>query len=425
MLIEFSVENFRSISEKISINMVPAKGFSKPYNLIEIKNNPNIKKILKSSVIFGANGSGKTNLILALSVMRDFVIFSKNKNKGDIFKCYKPFILDNDHSQKPTMFEVHFLHDSVEYRYAFAYNLEKIVSEELSYYSGKKEMYMFKRNFNTIEPFIDHTELNNLFQSTGDNVLFLSKANNEYKKFGSVFEWFNKSLIAIGPLSRISDKRTINYMNKSHENKKRIIDFMHFADFDIYGIVGQNKKMDNPEVLENLKKIILALGTQNEKIHSDEKIEIESSEIKSVRKKIDGTEIIQDFSEFESDGTQQFFKIAGLWLESLQEKGRILVIDEFDIQLHPDLQQFLIKIFHDPEINQTGSQLIFTTHNTRLLSTNFFRREQICFVEKNPKTKSTNAYSLYDYEKRQDKSIEKGYYLGRYGGLPDIKYGMF
>jgi uncharacterized protein len=404
--------------------MIPAKGFSKPYNLIKIDKNQNFKKILKSSVIYGGNASGKTNLILALSVMRGIILKSKNNNKGDTLN-HTPFVLDIDFQKKPTCFEIHFISKDTEYKYSFSYNSEQIVNEELSYYVAKKEQCIFKREYNKIEPFIEHKELLSLFKHTGDNVLFLSKANNEYERFGPVFEWFNKYLETIGPLSRITPKKTIDYMNKSVENKQKILDFMHFADFDIYNIRGLNKKIDDPKILDSLTNFISALNKQNDKIDSENKIEFELFEIQSIRKRIDGSETIQDFMNFESEGTKQFFKIAGLWLESLQEEGRILIIDEFDLQLHPYLQQYLIKIFHDPEINRKNSQIIFTTHNTRLLSTNFFRREQICFTEKNPKTKATEIYSLYDYEKRQDKSIEKGYFLGRYGGLPDIKYTKF
>jgi len=110
----------------------------------------------------------------------------------------------------------------------------------------------------------------------------------------------------------------------------------------------------------------------------------------------------------------------GIILDALENHQRILVIDEFDTRLHPDLIMYLLKIFHDENNNIANSQLIVTTHNTRILASDFFRREQIWFTEKNKKNKSTNLYSLFDYEDRVDKSIEKGYFTGRYGGLPDI-----
>jgi len=394
------------------------------YNIIKIDKNPNIKKLLKSIVIFGSNGSGKTNVIRALFTMKAIIIHSKLMNSGDTFNDYDPFVLDDSHSKKPTSFTADFIQDNVQYRYSFSYDYIKIVSEELSYYSGKKEIFIFKRIFNNIEPFTDHEELMQLFKSTGENVLFLSKANNEYKKFGPVFEWFNNHLNIIGPTSTLSDDVTIQFMNKSSDNKQRIINLMNFADFDIYAISGENKKVNDPEVINKFSQIIKLINEEKVNSGSKENIEIVIPDIKSIRKKIDGTEVIQDFSKFESDGTKQFFKMAGLWLDTLLNKSQTLVFDEFDIRLHPELQRYLIQVFHDPEINITNSQLIFTTHNTRLLSKAFFRREQINFVEKDPQTKSTTLYSLYDYEPRQDKSIEKGYYLGRYGGLPDIKYGI-
>jgi uncharacterized protein len=426
MLIQYSVENYRSISKKVTLSMVPAKGKSKLYNLIPVDNNPNIKNVLRSCVIYGANGSGKTNLLLALNHMRNMVLHSKEQNKGQPFDEYQPFLLDVQYSDKPTRFEVLFIKDDIEYEYSFSFNREKIVSEELSYYKGKKKCFFFKRNGDTLEPFIDHTDLLKLFEHTGENVLFISKANNEYKRFGFIYEWFDKNLETIGPLSLLPKHMTVDYMNQSEDNKQKILRFMRLADFDINNIKGQNVPLDDLNFVEPFKNFIKTVNSEIKKTKNNKltgRIVLDASELKSVRKRLDGSEITVDFSEFESEGTNQFFRLASLWLESLQEANKVLIIDEFDIQLHPDLQYYLLKIFHDPEINKTKSQLIFSTHNTRILSTDFFRREQIWFTDKNSETQSTEINSLFDYEKRQDKSIEKGYLLGRYGGLPDLKYG--
>lgn len=431
MLIQYSAENFRSIAKKVTLSMVPARGKSKAYNLLPIENNPNIKNVLKSCVIYGANGSGKTNLLLALNYMRNMLLESKNQNKGQPFDEYQPFLLDAKYSNKPTSFEILFIKDDIEYKYSFSFDRTKIITEELSFYKGKKQNFYFKRNGDSFEPFTDHKDLLKLFEYTGENVLFVSKANNEYKPFGPIFEWFDQNLAAIGPLSRLPPHFTIDYMNASEDNKQKLLKFMQFADFDINNIKGQNVSLDDINFKETFENVLKTLKTikSDVKKKSDKnlkgQISFDASELKSIRKRVDGTEIVVDFSNFESEGTNQFFKLASFWLQSIQEINIILVIDEFDIQLHPDLQYYLLKIFHDPEINRTKSQLIFTTHNTKILSTDFFRREQIWFTEKNPETKSTELNSLFDYEKRHDKSIEKGYFLGRYGGLPDIKYGKF
>lgn len=441
MLIEYSIENFRSIAEPITMTMLPAKGTSKPGNLIKVDNNKNVKKILKSCIIYGANASGKTNLIFALSVMKFLVINSKNFNAGDKLVGYLPFILDNDHSNKPTCFKIHFIKDDIEYKYSFSFNLDKVITEELSSsHKGKREQYIFKRQNNDFEPFQDRNELTSLFRNTGENVLFLSKANNEYKDFRPIFEWFNNDLIATSStpnlfMPPLTPQFTIDYMNRSDEHKHKVLNLLHHADFNIFDISGKNIPFGSPKTLENFKSFLLSMTSEISKagiVNKEnqpnlDKMQLQGGffpEFKTIRKKTDSSEVvIQDFIPFESAGTNQFFNIAGLWLDALQDETKLLIIDEFDIRLHPDLQFYLIQLFHDPEINQKNSQLIFTSHNTQLLSRDIFRREQIIFAEKNPETQSTERYYLYDYEKRQDRSLEKNYFMGRYGGLPDIKYG--
>ena len=430
MLIEFSVTNFRSISETVTLTMIPAPGKTKMYNLIPIEKNSNIKKLLKSCVIYGVNGSGKTNVIRAIDEMRGMVLLSKSQNKGQPFREYHPFLLNKNNSDMPTTFKISFIKENTEYHYGFTFSRNKILNEELSYFKGKKEIFIFKRDSEKIEPFKDRDDLQKLFEFTGENVLFLSKANNEYKPFGPVYEWFKENLTSIGPLSELSQKLTINYMNQSEENKKKIIKFMQFADFNIENIQGKNITFNDLSSLKDLFNISHNLhvtsiyGETDSDPSNNKRVTYEAQELQSVRRRVDdGSEISVNFESFESEGTNQFFKLASTWLESIYEKDKILVIDEFDIQLHPDLQYYLLRIFHDPEINKTKSQLIFTTHNVKILSTDFFRREQILFTEKIPETQSTKLYSLYDFEKRDDKSIEKGYQLGRYGGIPNIKYG--
>ena len=405
--------------------MIPAKGNSKPYNLIPITNNKNFNKLLKSAVILGPNASGKTNVIYALHAMRSLILHSKNMNKGDTFEEYEPFELDINYAKKPTSFGISFITDDIQYKYSISYNHEKIVSEELSKFIGKKEQYFFKRENGNLQPFIDHKELEELFHYTGDNVLFLSKANNEYKKFGPIFEWFNNTLTTVGSISSLSPEKTINYSNESDENKIKIINLLKFADFDIEGISGEISKIDNPKILSIFRELIINLEKSKNKSEKDDDLVLKTSEIKTVRRRTDGSQLIKDFSKFESAGTRTFFAILGLWLDALEKNNRIIIIDEFDNRLHPDLQYYLLKIFHDKEFNIKNSQIVFTTHNTRILATDFFRREQIWLTEKNRDNKATDLFSIFDYEKRNDRSIEKAYFSGRYGGLPDIIYKRF
>ncbi|UUX93175.1 AAA family ATPase [Methanoplanus endosymbiosus] len=417
MLIEYSVENFRSISDKTTLSMLTSKERRKKHNLIKIKGIPGITKLLKSSVLYGANASGKTNQIRALDLIKFIVLTSKNLNKGDKLPYY-PFMLSSGYDEEPTYFEIDFISGKKEYRYSFSYNANEIISEELSYFKNKNKIRVYCRKRDQIEVSVDEDELRGLFKHTGDNVLFLSKANNEYKPFGEVFEWFNISLQYIGQTAAIRDDLIIDYMNKSKENKKRVLNILKNADFDIEDVSGEKIKMERSDIPDF---ILDAIEKDTNKPLKDG--EFSKTELKSIHRRDDGSEFISEFEEFESAGTIVFFKMLGVFLDALEGHQRILVMDEFDTRLHPDLIMYLLRIFHDDEYNKSGSQLIVTTHNTRMLSQDFFRREQIWFTEKNKENRNTELYSLFDYEDRVDRSVEKAYLSGRYGGLPDIFYG--
>lgn len=414
MLIEYSVENFRSISEKTTFSMVPSKERKKAENLIRVDGVPGVTKLLKSAVIFGANASGKTNQIRALNLMQFIVRMSRNFNKGDKIP-YFPFILNSEYAEKPTTFSLNFIIDETEYRYSFSYNADEIISEELVYFKGKSEKTIFIRDQNNLQTYQDDDEQQGLFRHTGNNVLFLSKANNEYKPFGPVFKWFNENLNYLDSIMDIGDRYTINYMNRSQENKDKIINLLNFADFDIHDVSGTIKTLKRTDIPDI---IIQFIEKDTKKPLPDGAIM--TSELKSVHTRDDGHQITNTFSEFESAGTQIFFNLLGLFLDAFENHQRVLIIDEFDTRLHPDLITYIFRLFHSNKINRMNSQLIVTTHNTRLLSADIFRREQIWFTEKKKQTRNTDLYSLFDYEKRLDRSIEKNYFSGRYGGLPDI-----
>jgi len=414
MLIEYSVENFRSISEKTTFSMVPSKERKKAENLIRVDGVPGVTKLLKSAVIFGANASGKTNQIRALDLMQFIVRMSKSYNRGDKIPFY-PFILSSEYATKPTTFSINFITDQTEYRYSFSYNADEIISEELVYFKGKSEKTIFIRNQNDLQAYQDYDEQQGLFRHTGNNVLFLSKANNEYKPFGSAFEWFNKNLNYLDSILDIGDRYTIEHMNKSQDNKEKIINLLNYADFDIHDVSGMIKTLKRSEIPD----IIVQFIEEDTNKPLPDGVMM-TSELKSVHTREDGHQITNTFSEFESAGTQMFFNLLGLFLDAFENHQRVLIIDEFDTRLHPDLISYIFRLFHSNKINRMNSQLIVTTHNTRLLSADIFRREQIWFTEKKKQTKNTDLYSLFDYEKRLDRSLEKNYFSGRYGGVPDI-----
>lgn len=405
MLIEFTIENFRSIKSKVIFSMVAAKrDGSLDGNLV--KNALNDDSLLKSAVIYGANASGKTNILFALNFLKLLVLNSHNHQKGEGIR-FTPFKLDKKYLDVPTRFEIAFLKNGVKYQYAVAFNKEKIVEETLHHYPNNKKALIFDRKEDVYKFTTDETDQNFIGKRTLENVLYLSKSTQEnYSKTIAAFEWFRDELQFVGPYQEvISEKVTIELLNKDPKLKNLVLKALLEADFGIEDVSAKVEQMEAiPSMPEELKALIARSKTAFEK-----------TEIKTVHK---GVQF--DFFSEESEGTKRMFSLIGPFIDALSN-GRILVVDELDVRLHHLLNLFLINLFNDPTQNKTNAQLIITTHNTGLLDQDIFRRDQIWFTEKEPASGSTDLYSLTEYSPRKDKDIQKGYLAGKYGALPFIK----
>lgn len=202
-------------------------------------------------------------------------------------------------------------------------------------------------------------------------------------------------------------------MLKNEETKKIILKAIYAADVGINDISLKTRKLDPEIEFKKMSPKVRDLFIEIVKEKNVDKDEI--IEIKTIHKNVQF-----DLNE-ESEGTKRIFSLIGPWIDALQN-GRILVLDEIDTKLHSNLNEFLIKLFHDKTQNKKNAQLIITTHNTNLLDIqDIFRRDQIWFTEKEDKSGSTDLYSLVEFSPRKDKNIEKGYLAGKYGAIPFIK----
>ena len=407
MLIEFTVENFRSIKEEVTLSMVATKDTSFDNHLIKT----NVLKddsLLKSAVIYGANASGKTNVILALSFLKALVLNSIKHQKGQGVR-YTPFKLDDKCLKKPTRFNIVFIKNEIKYSYSVAFNNEKIVSESLYYYPNNQKSLLFERkNTNNFRFTIDKTNQKFIAKRTLENMLFLSKSAYEnYEMTAPVFDWFRETLQFVKAYEPIiSEEFTINILNSDIKLKELVLKALLEADFGIENVNAAVKKSDDFPV--GIPSELKSLITNGKSI-------LKQNEIKTYHKGI-----AFDYYAEESEGTKRMFSLIGPWIDALQN-GRVLVVDELDTKLHHLLNLFLIKLFHNPTQNKNNAQLIFTTHNTNLLDIqDIFRRDQIWFTEKKD-TGDTDLYSLVEYSPRTDKNIERGYLAGKYGALPFIK----
>jgi len=425
MLIEFSIENFRSFKEKVTLSLLASSDKSLDNNLIktDVLNNYNL---LRSEVIYGANASGKSNIVFALISLKKLVMNSHQFQKGTKID-YSPFKLDEKCLSLPSKFEVILIKNNIRYVYGVSFTSEKIIDEYLYYYpEGRKALIFERKDTDNYRFTTDKKEQKFLSEKTLQNVLYLSNSTKlNYRKTSDVFDWFKDTLRIIGTTDHpqlIED--SIESLNKDKKLKEFILKGLNEADLGIVDISASIEKVSiedldeievSPEFVPFFKKNLM-LQT------SGEDIQLINMEIKTFHNVINeyGKELKISFDfEDESEGTKRLFSLIGIWIDVLRN-GRILIVDELDTKLHHLLNILLIKLFHDPTQNKCNAQLIFTTHNTNLLDLDLFRRDQIWFTEKNPSFGNTDLYSLIEFSPRKDKNIQKGYLAGRYGAIPFI-----
>lgn len=415
MLVEFRVKNFRSLRDEQVLSLVA----STDKTLLEthaldtgLKAAPHL---LKSAVVYGANASGKSNLIKALQYMRGVILESAALQPSQTFDRLHPFKLDATSGSLPTEFEVTFILDGVRYQYGFAMNSQRIVSEHLQVYKARKPQSWFERRLDP-ESGSDVYEFGsymkgakNLWEgATRPNALFLSVAvqlNSEALR--PVFDWFANRLVIFNEQSPLSPQFSVQ-MLKQETQRKAICEFLRAADTSIADIEVATK-----QAMVHTIHFDLATGKREETASEQAVDEVKFHHITEHGKAVFD---LQD----ESSGTRNLLFLTGPILDILN-KGLTLVVDELDTSLHTLLVQALVRLFHRPEVNTGSAQLIFTTHDTSLLDAyGLFRRDQIWFVEKGP-DQSSSLYPLLDFSPRKNEALERGYLQGRYGALPFLR----
>lgn len=408
MIIEFSVGNFRSFKDVQTLSMVAANITSK-YKGIDKQNAINVNDkwtLLKSKAIYGANASGKSNLIRALVTFISLVNNSV-KDDGLLKSLIDRFLLSSDNDEKPAFFQLIFLVDGVYYRYGFEATDNKIVSEWLFGTPGKREVQFFIRQGKQIEinenQFEEGAKIINLVR---DNSLFLTVVKFLNGKIAGKLVDFISDIIVI---SGLSDKRLYSIASASLDNKEirnQIVRMLKIADVGIEDIrkfdVPDNKTtpphaLDEGESLTKRSLIVTSHQKTNQASNTKELVPF-----------------IFDFHE--SEGSKKIFEISPVILQALEE-GRPLVMDEFDARFHPLLTKKLVELFNSTA-NNNQTQFLFVTHDTNLLQALLLRRDQICFVEKD-KLGASHVYSLAEFKGvRNDASFEKDYIQGKYGAIP-------
>lgn len=411
MLIEFTVGNFKSFRDKTTFSMIAANLTSDDPvldqdNVIPVKKD---LRLLKSAAVYGANASGKSNLGVAISFMRQFTLnSSKEAYTPDEFGL-EPFLLDYESRKQPSFFEMVFLLDGTQYRYGFEADQGSVISEWLFHVPKTKEATLFVREGQTISVRAGFKEGKGLEVRTRAEALFLSVValfNGSLAQ--KVQHWFVDFAIETGLQDDNFRDFTLRCL-RDPEQKSKILTLIRMMDLGVDDVFVT--ALASPEILsaerpDQTKNRIVAELSQSIFVTHSRKKPIENRE---------DIEVF-DLNHQESQGTQKLIALAGP-LYSMLEHGTILFIDELDARLHPLMTRRIIELFHSPLTNPNGAQLIFATHDTNLLDKNLFRRDQIWFAEKDQQG-ATHLASLVEYRVRNDAAFEKNYLEGRYGAIP-------
>lgn len=425
MLLEFSVDNFLSIKDSVTFSMNTDDGDENNSISVAINDRKHYQ-LLKSSVLYGANGSGKSNLLKAMARMRAIVLNEEKVMLSTDRLVHLPFLLNTETQDASTTFEIVFFSNNQKIRYGFDFDSENVYSEWLFVDSNGKEARIFTRdeedsyvNPSFEEGFVYFDTEKKLIK-VPKNQLFLWKCDQNSSELASrVLEWFSDFNLIDGMAHHQFIDYTLNKM-KDKEFLKVMSKLICEADIGINSVALQEKEVSFDELPDEVKKLIstqvpnmkdLATSIQQHSILTKHSLYDEKNRL------LRGKEVEFNLDKNESKGTVKFFRMLGPILDTLNN-GKVLIIDELDSSLHPLLSIKLISLFKDPKINTKGAQVIFATHDTNLLNPVVFSRQEIWFSEKD-KYGATKVYSLSELKGvRKNESFAKQYLMGKYGAIP-------
>lgn len=417
MLIEFSVENYRSIKNEARLSMVAGPGKEhRDSNVMipELKQGVRSMPLLRSAAIYGANAAGKSNLIRALYTMQQ-IVRQSGREIGEL--PVTPFRFSPESIDRPTTFELVGIVNRMRFQYGFSATADVVTEEWLYAWPRGRIQFWFER---TTEPESGEAKCKFGNKLAGDkevwrratrpNALLLSTAitlNSEQLR--PIFDWFSENL-HVGGAGGWGGGFSAQWCEGNRKNE--VVQFLRAADFAIDDLRMVKKEFtpdmlprDMPADLKNQMKEDLS-GT-------------ELVEIRLRHKMKHGQSVELDLVE-ESDGTQKIFELAAPWIDTL-DNGHVIVLDELHEHLHPALVRFLVNRFHDSRVNTNGAQLIFSTHDTSILNQDVFRRDQIWFCERNSR-QETSVFPLTDFRPRRGvENLERSYLGGRYGAVPVLR----
>jgi len=452
MLVKFYVENFLSFKDEVCLDMVASAKLKDHQNHVEEIEEGKKISVLRSAVIYGANGAGKSNLVKAIAFARDLIL---RGTQADEKIRVIPFKIDEKSEKEPCKFEFVFKFQGKIYTYGAVLSADRVIEEWLYFIAKTREAKLFERETHgngnvTVKPGTSLATNNQqekdfiqlLARGTRPNQLFLSKAiENNVALLKPVIEWFKNVLTVITPNASAN---IIEGLKQDELFREQMGSFLKIADTGVETVEVEETRID----IQNFKELKGFFQPQWDKLSSKNREEITSeinrisqeenmllNENSSNNEKKDRTKttafltkivinhkakngrLIPFEAEEESDGTRRLMDLMPvLYLGDKMEK--VFVIDELERSLHPRISRFFVEKYLNTDFKYSG-QIIFTTHETHLMDLELLRKDEIVFIEKN-KENSSDIYSLVEFKPRNDLKVEKYYMQGRYGGIPFI-----
>ena len=408
MLLEFSCSNHKSIREKIVLSAIAGSDNAFEDNIVNISG----LKVLKSAVIYGANGSGKSNVIDAVAFVKNTVITSINNQPGHGIRQF-PHKLGNVNGE--SSYQIQFIVNDT--RFVFGFTLEKMIVKEeyLYYFPNGRQAKIFDREY---DEFTIGSKFKGKFNACKDvlksNRLLLSCAANftSVDEVLTAFNFFNNELVVYNSANQ---ENWMNYslyqMNTNEEMKKKMISFMN----------GLGMGIKDIDVKIEKKKIELS---ELPPFLSDEfKSALLQTSVDAISARIIYDKFETDLMIEESTGVRKLFGLLCPFIDIIQN-GKVLVCDELESNLHESIVYEIVKYFTNSSHN-SAAQIIFTTHETGLLNLDIFRRDQIWFTEMEKSERYTDLYSLAEIKSvRKEENFEKCYISGKYGAIPMLNMGF-
>lgn len=409
MLIEFRAQNHRSLREEQAISFAAVKPGDDPRPRTVAGHDESLLPVL---ALYGANASGKSNMLAALAFFRDAITHSHTRWPEGEGVPVEPFAWGKARTED-SEFRAVFLIDGVKYEYGFCASAERFTEEWLFAWPNGRKQAWFEREGDAFEFNREHLRGENRLveKVTRPNSLFLAAAaQNKHEQLTPIHRWLRSiRALSLGARAHVSERWAMGFLERNRpsaleddegdaERRARLRAFRQLVRMADFGIV--DVKLRREHALTPRKRAGARVLLQHEEGNDESWLSLDE----------------------ESHGTQTLFVIAPVVIQALREGG-VVVIDELEASLHPLLALHIIQLFNSRGTNPKNAQLLFTTHDTNLLGTTLgeppLRRDQVWLSEKSDEG-TTRVYPLSDYSPRNGENLERGYLQGRYGAIPFI-----